>query len=84
MSSPNRRACGESREGNGGGGVGQGCHTMEGKERKRWGWCGVGNWTVGPEWLLATWSKAAARARGGGGLANKGGQRGVGDVARHG
>jgi hypothetical protein len=78
-SSPNRRACGESREGNGGQ-LGRAMRRRE-KERKR-GRRGIDSRTAGPEWLQAAWSEAVARVRGGGGVANQAGRRGVGDAAR--
>jgi hypothetical protein len=49
-----------------------------GRKRERRG-REVSSQTTGPEWLWAARSKATARARGGGGLANRGGQRGAAD-----
>jgi hypothetical protein len=46
MSSPNRPARGESREGNGGGGSAQACHATEGEREKEGGGAGsaAGPW----------------------------------------
>jgi hypothetical protein len=69
--------CGESGEGNGGGrGWLRRATRQREKERKR-GWRGVSSRTMGHEWLWAARPEAAARARGGGGLANRGGRRGA-------
>jgi hypothetical protein len=81
-SSPNWRARGESREGNGGGrGSALACHAAEGEREKEWRGREVGSRTVGSEWLQAEWSEAAACAHGRGRLANRGGRWGVVDAA---
>jgi hypothetical protein len=66
-----------------GGGVGSGVPPGGGRKRERGGGQrGVGSQTVGPEWLQAARSEAAARAHGGGGLANRGGRWGTGNAVR--
>jgi hypothetical protein len=60
-----------------GGGVGSGVPHGGGRRRERGGWHGVSSRTVGPEWLRVARPEAAAHAHSGGGLANRGGRRGV-------
>jgi hypothetical protein len=80
-SSPNQRARGESREGNGGrlGAARRKENGREGGPRR-----GTAAWTAGLGQLRAVRSEAIACARNGGGLANKGGRWGAGDAAQHG
>jgi hypothetical protein len=84
VSSPNQRARGESIEGNGGGGVG--LVPRGGRKTGERGGLGLdtATRTVGSGWLQVAWSEAATRSRGGDGLANRGGQRGMGDAVRRG
>jgi hypothetical protein len=63
-------------------GVSLGVPCGGGRKRERGGRRGIDSRTAGPEWLRAAWSEAVARARGGGGVANQAGRRGVGDAAR--
>jgi hypothetical protein len=61
-------------------------HATEGEGRREWG-RGLGSRTTWSGWLRAALSEATARARGGGGLANRGGlqargQRGAGVTDR--
>jgi hypothetical protein len=77
--SPNRRARGESRGGNGG--VGSGVPHGGGRKGERGGRCGVGSQTMGSEWLWVVRSEVTACAREGGGLTNRGKRRGTGDAA---
>jgi hypothetical protein len=61
------------------GGSARACHAVEGEGDKGGG---VGSRTAGSGWLRAALLEAAARARGGGGLANRGGRRGAADAVR--
>jgi hypothetical protein len=78
-SSPNWRARGESREGNGGGG---GSVPRRGRRTGERGGPGrdTAVRTTGSGWLRVAQSEATARARVGGGLVNRGGRRGKGDM----
>jgi hypothetical protein len=62
-----------------GGGVGSGVPRGRGRKRERGGRRGVDSRTAGPKWLRVARSEAAASARDGGGLTNRGGRRGAGD-----
>jgi hypothetical protein len=64
-------------QGRGEGGVGLG-RAMRRREKERRGQLGVDSWIMQSRWLWATLSEVAARARGGGGLVNKGRRRGRG------